>query len=132
MTGSPVFFTPLDDGSVVAVSLKVQPGESAAKAIGRIEAFVAETIEPKLGADEIDATRDQLGLFLGLADVPDQFLAQNPYGEAFSLARREQLGLDPVRLNRALDAITEQDLRRAAAEIFAPARHAGAVISLEK
>ena len=75
---------------------------------------------------------NELGPFLGLADVPDQFLAQNPYGVAFSLARREQLGLDPARLNRALDALTEQDLRRAAAEVFAPARHAGAVITPEK
>ncbi|MGP0062869.1 MAG: sigma-70 family RNA polymerase sigma factor [Isosphaeraceae bacterium] len=132
VTGSPVYFTPLDDGSVVAVSAKVQPGEPAAGAIGRLEAFVAETIGPKLGDNEILATRNQLGLFLGLADVPDQFLAQNPYGVAFSLARREQLGLDPAKLNRELEALTEKDLRHAAAEVFAPARHAGAVISLEK
>jgi zinc protease len=132
LTGSPVFFTPLDDGSVVAVSLKVRPGESAAGAIGRIEAFVNKTIEPKLETDEIDATRDQLGFFLGLIDVPDELLAQNPYGVAFSLARREQMGLDPAKLNRQLGALTEPELRRAAAAIFAPARHAGAVISLEK
>ncbi len=132
ITGSPVFFTPLDDGSVVAVSLKVQPGESAAAAIGRIEAFVTKTIEPKLQTNEINATRDQLGFLLGLIDVPDELLTQNPYGAAFSLARREQLGLDPAKLNRALDALTDQDIRRAAAEIFAPARHAGAVISLDR
>ena len=46
---------------------------------------------------------------------------------AFSLARRDQLGLDPARLDRALEAVTDQDLRRVAAEVFAPGRHAGAI-----
>lgn len=110
--GSPVFFTPLDDGAIVSVSFKVRPGESAAKAIGRINAFVAETIAPKLQADDIVATRNDLGPVLDFIDVPEQFLAGNPYGVAFSLARREQLGLDPARLNRALDKVTERDLRR--------------------
>ena len=71
-------------------------------------------------------------MILGLDDLPDALLGQNPYGVAFSLARREQLRLDPAKLNRALDALTDDDLRRAAAEIFAPSRHAGAVISIEK
>ena len=47
--GSPVFFTPLDDGTVVAISLPIRDGEPPAKAFERIEAFVAETIAPKLG-----------------------------------------------------------------------------------
>ena len=132
VTGSPVYFTPLDDGSIVGVSAKVKPGEPAAKAIGRLEAFVAETIAPKLGDSEITAAREQIGSFMGLTDVPDQFLTENPYGEAFALARREQLGLDPAKLNRALDVLTDDDLRRAAAEFFAPSRHAGAVISIKK
>jgi zinc protease len=132
VTGSPVFFTPLDDGSVVAISTQVQPQDPAAKVIGRIEAFVNETIAPKLRDSEPNATRQDLGMLLGLSDLPDSALGQNPYGVAFSLARREQLGLDVDKLNRALDALTEEDLRRAAAEIFAPTRHAGAVISLQK
>src|SRR5262249_30232201 len=69
----------------------------------------------------------ELGLILGLRDFPDAALGHNPYGVAFSLARRDQLGLDPARLGRALDAVTDRDLRRVAAEVFAPGRHAGAV-----
>ena len=130
--GIPIFFTPFDDGAVVTLEFKVRTGESAVKAIGRIEAFVAETIAPVLHADDIVATRNQLGPVLDFIEVPEQFLAGNPYGVAFSLARREQLGLDPARLNRALDAVTERDLRRAAVEIFAPTRHAGAVTSIKK
>jgi len=131
-TGSPVYFTPLDDGTVVAFSIAAKPGETAAQAYARIEAFVAETLEPKLRPFELTSTRQQLGLFLGTAELPDNLLAQNPYGVAFSLGRREQLGIDPVKLNRALQAVTDQDLRRVAAEVFAPARHTGAFISISK
>src|SRR5262249_1589544 len=108
VTGSPVFFPPPDDGSVVARSAPGQPGGSAvggawagakrgetpAKAFERIESFVAETIGPKLGAGEAAGAKQQLGFILGLGDLPDSALGQNPYGVAFSLARRDQLGLD--------------------------------------
>jgi zinc protease len=128
VTGSPVYFTPLDDGSVVAISVPIKRGETAIEAFKRIEKFVAETIEPKLGAFELAAVKQQeLGLILGLRDFPDAALGHNPYGVAFSLARRDQLGLDPARLGRALDAVTDRDLRRVADEVFAPGRHAGAV-----
>jgi zinc protease len=46
---------------------------------------------------------------------------------AFSLVRRDQLGLDPARLSRAIDSVTDDELHRVAAEVFAPARHAGAL-----
>ena len=102
VTGSPVYFTPLDDGSVVAVSAPVKRGETPAKAFERIETFVAETIEPKLGADEREAREaDSSGSSWAWRDLPDEALGQNPYGVAFSLARRDQLGLDPARLDRA-------------------------------
>ena len=94
VTGSPVFFTPMDDGSVVALSAQVQPQEPAAKAIGRLETFVSETIAPKLRNSEPNATRQDLSIMLGLNELSDNALGQNPYGVAFSLARREQWGLD--------------------------------------
>ncbi len=131
-TGSPVYFAPLDDGTVVAVSAKVQSGESNDQAIGRLEAFVAETIAPKLRDSERAAARQQFARLLGLGDLPDIFLVGNPYGVALSLARREQWSLDVAKLNRALDALTEQDLRRAAAEIFATTHHSGFVIRYRK
>jgi zinc protease len=129
-TGSPVFFTPLDDGSVVAVSATLKRGETPAQAFGRIETFVSETIEPKLGTGEATAAKEQLGFILGLADLPDAALGQNPYGVAFSLARRDQLGLDTARLGRSLEMVTDADLKRVAAEVFAPGRHAGAIAGL--
>jgi zinc protease len=129
--GSPVFFTPLDDGAVVAVSAAAKPGENSAKTFARIEAFVAQETGRELWREELSLAREQLSLFLGTTEIPDDVLAQNPYGMAFCLGRREQLDMNPAQLNRALDAVTDAGLRRVAAEVFAPSRHAGAFITIK-
>ena len=127
----PVFFTPLDDGAIVAVSSPAKAGENAATALARLETFVRETIEPPLADSELAATQQQIGFFLGTFDLPDEVL-QNVYGVAFSLGRREQLGIDSTALKRALQGVTEDDLRRVASEVFAPERHAGVFVKLAK
>jgi zinc protease len=127
-----VYFPLLEDPAVLGVSAPAKPGEAAPQAFARLETLVADAITLRFREDERTSARQMFGFFLGTAELPDFALAQNPYGVALSLARREQLGIDPAKLNRAFDAITEQDFRRAADAIFAPARHAGAVISLEK
>src|SRR5262249_54745703 len=127
VTGSPIYFTPLDDGSVIAISAAVKRGETPAKAFERIEQFVAETIRPKLGAGGAAGAKQQLGVLLRRSDLPEAALVQNPYGVAFSLARRDQIGFEGARLGRAMEALTDQDLKRAAKAIFDPGRHAGAI-----
>lgn len=131
-TGSPVYFAPLDDGAVIAMSTTAKPGESAADAFKRLEDLVAETIAPKLGLFERMTGRQQFGFSLGLLELSDNVLANNPYGLAFSLGRRNQLNLRPAELRRAWDAITDDQLRRVAREVFAPELHAGAFIAVEK
>ena len=132
-TGQPsVYFPLLEDPAVLGVSATAKPGETAPRAIARLESFVADTIAPPLRDDERASARQMFALFLGTADIPDFALAQNPYGVALSLARREQLGIDSLKLKRAFDALTERDLRRAAGELFTPARHAGAFLSPDK
>jgi zinc protease len=131
-TGSSVYFTPLDDGAVVALSTTAKSGETAAGASKRIEAFVAETIEPKLRATGLMMARQQIGPFLGLVDLPDNILTNNPYGVAFSLGRREQLNMSSAELKLAWDAVTDEQLREVAKRVFAPDRHAGAFIAVEK
>jgi zinc protease len=127
----PVCFTPMDDGAFVAVSAPAKPGENVSQAVARLETFVAETIAPPLRDTEITATQQELGFFLGTIDLPDEVL-QNIYGVAFSLGRRAQLAIDSAGLKRALEAVNEQDLRRVANEVFAPARHAAVLVTLEK
>jgi zinc protease len=128
----PVYFPALDDPEMLALTVAAKPGEGTKPVLARLEAIVADAVKPPLRPGEVASVRQMLGFPLGLGDIPDRFLAQNPYGVAFSLARREQLGIDPAKLDRALDAVTDQDLRRAATAVFSPDRHAGAVISVEK
>jgi zinc protease len=130
--GSPVYFTPLDDGAIVAVSTQAKPKEYAAGAFKRLEAFVAETIEPKLRPFELMQARQQVGPLLGLVDLPDTILVNNPYGVAFSLGRREQLDLGSTALKRAWNAVTDDQLRRVAREVFAPEHRAAAFVAVEK
>jgi zinc protease len=116
----------------LAVTTTARPGENASAAFKRLEAFVAGTIEPKLGLFERMTARQQFGFLLGLVDVPDNVLANNPYGVAFSLGRRDQLELSSARLRGAWEAVTDDQLRRAAREVFAPERHAAAFVAVEK
>ncbi len=112
-----------------ASSAPAERGETASGAFARLEAFVAETLAPELRAEERAAAKGMFGFFLGTAELPDFALAQNPYGAALALAQREPLSIDPARLNRSLEAVSDQDLRRVAREVFAPSRHAGGFVS---
>jgi len=122
--GPSVYFPLLEDPAMLGVSEAARPGETPEQAIGRLESFVADTVARPLGDDERASARRTFAMFLGTAEIPDVALAQNPYGVALALARREQLGVDPAALGRAFDSLTERDLRLAA-EIFAPGRRVG-------
>ena len=124
-----VYFPLLEDPAVLGVSGKAKPGETPPRALARLESFVAETIAPPLRDDERTSARQMFAMFLGTAEMPDFALAQNPYGAALALARREQMGIDSTAIGRAFDSLTERDLRRAADAIFAPERRAGAWIA---
>jgi zinc protease len=128
----PVHFAMLDDPGVLSVNFPARRGETTKRACQRLEAFVKAAVEPKLSPDERDSVRESFGFFLGVADVPDRLLVQNPYGVAFSLGRRHQLGIDPDKLNKSLAGVTDEDLRRAAKAIFAPDRQAGAFLSIKE
>ncbi|HEY7156820.1 MAG TPA: pitrilysin family protein [Gemmataceae bacterium] len=125
----PVHFAMLDDPAVLSANFPARRGESVKQARERLEAFVKAAVDPKLDEAERDSVRETFGFFLGVADVPDRLLAQNPYGVAFSLGRRHQLGIDPIKLKKSLAAVTDEDLRLVAKEIFASDRHAGAFLS---
>jgi zinc protease len=128
----PTFFTPIDDGAFLSLSSPVRTGESPGQAFGRLEKYVRETIEPALGGQELAVVRQQFGFLLGTMELPDNLLAQNPYGVCFSLARREQLGLDAAQLDRKLGGVTEKQMRVAAKEFFDQARRVQTFVSEQK
>ncbi|HEV2947520.1 MAG TPA: insulinase family protein [Gemmataceae bacterium] len=124
----PVRFAPLDDPEVVHIGSSVHKGESAKEAEQRLTTFVKDAIKPKLDPGEINRLKLQFGFFLGFADQPDSLLAGNPYGVAFSLGRRQQLGINSDKLKKTLEQITEKELRQAAQQVFDPEQHASAVV----
>jgi zinc protease len=124
----PVRFAPLDDPEVVHVSVAVHQGETAKQAERRLRTFVADAIKPKLDPREIDKLKMQFGFFLGFTDQPDSLLAGNPYGVAFSLGRRYQMGILSDKLKKTVEQLTDQELRQAAHQIFDPERHASAAV----
>jgi len=130
--GMPVYFTPVDDGAVLAVRAGVKNGESPPQTLTRLETFVRETLKPPLDGRELAGAREQLGFLLGTAEIPDQLLTQNPYGVCFSLARREQLGLDAGKLDQALAKLTDNDIRRAEQAFFDPGRRVEIVVSKQE
>jgi zinc protease len=127
----PVSIPLLDDPAVIYVAAPAKPGESAKDTTVRLETFVEQALAAKLQKDEPARVQQLFGLFLGGVELPDAQLAMNPYAVAFALGRREQLGIDPAKLKKALEACTEEEFRRAARELFASDRHTAAFINVK-
>ncbi len=127
----PVYCPLFDDPAVLSVTSPALSGEAVAQSEKRLKAFVAETIEPKFDPKDIDAMSSMFGSMLGISEIADELLAPNPYFAAFSLGRRYQLGLTPAALKEALAKLRDEDLRRAAKDLFGPDRCAGVVVTVK-
>jgi len=125
--GPMVRFAPLDDPHVVALVGAVG-SSTPEEAIAALEQMLAEAVAQPFSKADLAAARNAFGWMLGVADVPDRTLARNPYGAAFSAGRRIQLGIDPADLRARLDAVTAEDVARAAETVFAPDRRAAVVV----
>jgi zinc protease len=125
----PIYFAALDDPEVISIKLPVGQGDTAAGLFEKVQKFVQILGEP---GDVLDAGRQQVSLSyawqLALQDLPDDFLAQDAYGLAFGLGRREQLGIDPGRLRKALAAVTGKDVNRVLSEVFANDKGAAVLV----
>ena len=77
---------------------------------------------------EVQGVRNTYGFFLGMMDLPDSAFAAEPYGLAFSIGRRLQLGLDGAQLSRAMDRITAEDLEKARGEYFGAEKRAAVLV----
>lgn len=121
-------FAPLDDPDVIFIQAAVA-GSTADEALAALQAFVDTATAAELTREDVNGARGAFGLVLGLPGLPERALAQNPYGVAFGIGRRRQLGLAPAELADALEAVTNDDLRRAAETVFATQRRAAAVVA---
>jgi len=124
----PFAYSFLDDPEVLFVNGVVQPGETPESAVARLDGRVATVVSAGLTPADIAAARNVYGTMLGAEPMPAMMLRHNPYGVGFSLARREQMGIDGVALGARWKAMSDGSLRAAAA-VFAPERRAAVVVT---
>jgi len=124
----PVHFAPLDDPAAVMLCAPMKDGEKPEQAVARLEAFVAEASRQTVTTSDRMATLQSFGFMLGLLSIPDPVLAQNVYGVAFAMGRRAQMGVDSAALKQAIEAVTTDDLRRAAKDVFSEKVRAAVVV----
>ncbi len=111
-------FTPLDDPTLVTISMPVGAGKTGAEAIAELEAILAEAIDAPLAPMEIQHVRQSIGVMLGLIEYPPMMYQHNLYGAAFGLGRRRQLGVNAAAINAALEKLTTDDVQKTARAIF--------------
>jgi zinc protease len=127
----PVTFAPLDDPGILYVRAVVKEGETPDDTIARLEQTVSKLIAPELQRHDAKGTNQTFSFVLGTANLPDAMLLQNTYGAAFRIGRRAQLGINASKLSKAIEAVGESELRRAARDYFAPDVRATAVVTVE-
>ncbi len=115
----PVAYMPVDQPRFLYVSLPVGTDETALDVATKLREFVDQKTGMPLTRMDPRGTKMAVGILLGLGNVRERELARHPYGAAFSLGRRHQMGIDPAALNQAIDEVTDQQLRRAQREFFA-------------
>lgn len=102
-------FAPLDDPGLLMVCAVPGPGGPAAGLSGHIEARVGTALNATRSHPG-RRVREVLGAMLGTDPWPAAAASANPYGLAFSLGRRAQLGLDGAKLAAQLDALGSADV----------------------
>lgn len=112
----PIQYAPIDHPRILTIALSADAPRDAT--LARIREFVAA----QTGADLTDSEKagglPLFGFLLGTIDPPVEAWASNPYGLAFSLGRRIQMGIDPGALKTRLANLTPADLKAAAKHHF--------------
>jgi zinc protease len=108
---------PLDDPGPAWFAGPLLPGEKPEAAIARFREAAAAILD----LPEADGRVASLVLapLLGTVKVPPAQAAQNPYGVAFGIGRRDQLGIDGPALAKEMAALTAADLKKARERWFA-------------
>ena len=122
-----VDFPLLDDPRVIFIGGPTS-NESAVVAVERVQKFIADAAAPKLEMREAQGARAAMAFSLGTEDIPDSLAKRDLYGLAFGIGRRHQLGIDGIKLRKALEAVTDEGLKQAAKEVFAPEKGAAAIV----
>ena len=127
----PVYFTPLDDGSVIVLQSELSDADRAESALNGLDERLETALTAELSRADKQRTLNTMGM-LGTVEIPSAMWRQNVYGLAFSAGRRLQLGIDGEALRKAIRETTDADMARLATRVFAPARRIAVVVEVAK
>lgn len=127
----PVQYRPLDDPWCVIFNIELRPTQDPRMVLEQVDEAIKSLAESPLDAAERTFAQRQFGFLLGTVEQADSLLAGNPYGVAFSLARRAQLGVNPTSLADAIKEVDEEDLKRVADTWMNANRRAAVILRSE-
>jgi len=123
-------FRPLDAPRVMFLSASTREAAKTDKLEATLSKRMRALVEKEPAASDRRFVRNQLGLMLGTVEPPAMLLRRNPYLVAFSLGRRQQLGIDGKRLAEQLARVTHEQLRACVKDCFAPGMAATVLMAL--
>ncbi|GJM26857.1 MAG: peptidase M16 [Phycisphaerae bacterium] len=125
--GLKVMFSPIDDPMVISVFASAA-GKTDEESIAGLRKSLDNVINMPLAPMETMVAKNMLGLLLGIVDYPPVMFQQNLYGVAFSIGRCEQLQVDSAKLKKAIDNLTDKDIKAAAKAVFGTKKQVAVVV----
>ena len=127
----PVFYAPFDRPEVISLSLPAVNQETPEAVLVRFRSYVDEMRTVKLDKEELKAARQFFNFAFCREGCPDGVLTRDPYGVAFTIGRKKQLGINGDTIMQQITAVTQEELVEAG-EYFAPERSAAVIVKIRK
>jgi zinc protease len=126
-----VSYAPFDRPEVVSLILPVVDQETPEAVLVRLRSYVNEMRIVKLDREDLKAARQFFNFTFCQETYPDEVLARYPYGVAFTMGRKKQLGINGDSIMQRITAVTQEELG-AAGEYFAPEKSAAVIVKIKK
>ncbi len=127
----PVFYSPFDRPEVISLNLPALGQETPEAVLARLKSYVDEMRTVKLDKEELRAARQYFNFGFYRENCPDGILARDPYGVAFTIGRKKQLGINGDTILQQITTVTQEELMEAG-EYFAPENSAAVVVKIKK
>jgi zinc protease len=125
-----VIYAPLDRPEVVTLNLPAINQEDPEALLARLGTYVDEIRNMTLDYPELKATGQYYNFLFCRESYPMEALARDPYGVAFTLGRKKQLGINGDAIIKKIETVTQEELKEAA-EIFAPEKSAAVIVKIK-
>lgn len=128
----PARFAPLDEPDCLCVGMPVVSGRSGDESLARLDRFVTDTVNVPLRKSDLAVAQRTFAFYLATHPVPEAVLARDALTVAYTLGRRSQLGIDPIALAKAIEGVSDHQLRQAAEHFFSPRRSAAVSVGVRR